>query len=256
MASRTALPRQTKNVTAWIVIFLLAMLAWIPTVQQSLQMPPMPGTMGMTLASFLIFWTLMMAAMMLPALAPMVSLHLEVCNDGTPGPLLAVRSGIFILGYLLIWTVFGIPAFLLALLNGYLVSTAPLVAVGEDVALLVGIGLYQFTPLKAYCLAHHHAPLRKQLLAQRSQPIFDFWTGFQHGIYCLGSCGTLMLIMVVGGVMNLYWMLAIAVIIFLEKVWSHSKQLSVLVGIGLVFLGILAAFQPMLLPGLSIASTR
>ena len=250
MLCSTSPSQATRNATVWMVILLLALLAWISTVQQSLGMPSVPGTMGMALGPFLVFWTIMMAAMMLPAFAPVVSMHLETSRQRTQGLFLVLRMGAFIVGYLFIWAAFGIPAFLLALLGKQLVNTAPQTAIGVGITLLVAAGFYQMAPLARQCLTHCNLTLQEHhCIPNARNPIQDVGTGLLHGVYCLGCCGGLMLILVAVGLMNLSWMIVITLVVFLEKMWRYGKSLSFLVGVGLVVLGFLAAFHAGLIPG-------
>src|ERR1700738_1999180 len=109
MVASMRLTRPARNPFAWMITLLLAVLAWIPTLQQTLSMPSiqMYGAMGMSLVSFLLFWTLMMAAMMLPALAPVASVRYTALSRQTPHAFTrAARLSIFMLGYLCLWTLF------------------------------------------------------------------------------------------------------------------------------------------------------
>lgn len=257
MLHTTSVPDAAKNPLAWGITFLLALLAWIPTLLQSLSMPPMSGTMGMRLVPFLLFWTIMMVAMMLPAFAPMVSLHFEAVQERTPGLFLVVRIGTFLLGYLSLWMGLGVLAYLLALLGDHLIRVAPQVAIGLGVGLCFLAGVYQLTPLMARCLAHCNLHLDQhdacanfgEQYGQRHL-LQDLHVGIRHGIYCLGCCGLLTLLLVAVGLMNLFWMLIITLIIFLEKIWYRGKAVSVFVGVGLLLFGFLACLSPWLLPGL------
>lgn len=256
MAQMPPAPQATRLV-AWIGCWLLAGLAWIPTVQQARGMPPTPGTMGMPLASFLCFWTVMMAAMMLPTLAPIVTLHLEVMRPQRRGLLRAVRLGAFGLGYLLVWAVFGLPIYGLALMEASLLRLAPSLALECGAIVLVAVGLYQLTPLQAACLASCHGPpCRRPLCLPLPASLQEVGTGVAHGLDCLGACGGLMLLLVIVGLMNLAWMVAITLIVLLEKGWQHGHHLALVVGIGLLLLGLLAAGDPGLLPGGPLGAVR
>jgi predicted metal-binding membrane protein len=77
-------------------------------------------------------------------------------------------------------------------------------------------------------------------------------TGLLHGIHCLGTCGGLMLVMVVVGLMNLPWMILFTILIFLEKTWQYGNRLSFFIGIGLLLFAMLAFIDPGLLSSLSL----
>ena len=246
----------SRNRLVWIVLCSIALLAWIPTIQQSVQMPLIPGTMGMRLGAFLLFWTVMMVAMMLPAFAPILSLQLNVAGQQMPRFFIPVRIALILSGYLCIWLLFGLPVFWLAQLSAYLAYSVPHVAIYFGMALLLCAGLYQFTPLAASCLAccnpklTTHAHMHKAPDYHKYSPVHDLRSGVLHGLYCLGACGGLMLILIPFGLMSLFWMIVITLIIFCEKLWQHGKTVSYLVASGLIFLSLLAWAIPSLLPGL------
>jgi Predicted metal-binding integral membrane protein len=246
----------------WLILWIIALFAWLLTVQQSVRMPVMPGTMGMSLPAFLGFWTVMMVAMMLPAFAPVLSLHLLPLRRPASPLLLMVRITLVLIGYLCIWMAFGLPVFCLAHLSAFLIYRVPEGALYFGMVLLFGAGVSQLTPLASYCLtccntglmdhshtAHVPANMCKTDQRERS-PIYDLACGLRYGLYCLGCCGGLMLVLVPFGLMNLPWMAAITLIVFVEKVWQHGKIVSYLVGYALIFLCLLVWIIPSLVPDL------
>lgn len=234
----------------------LAAIAWALTVQQALGMGGMVTGLGqvgarmpndMAAPLFMAMWLTMMVAMMFPTIAPMVLAHRAVVRKRGEGGLPTVA---FVAGYLLVWTAIGLLP--LAALLGFRGLTAgvadslPLrVAAG---AVLVGAGLYQFTPWKRICLHHCRSPLAFIMT-------HDFGSGspgavragMAHGAFCLGCCWALMAVLVVVGLMNLVWMAAIALVFFLEKNWRHGRALLLVVGPVLVVLGVAIVLQPALL---------
>lgn len=243
-------PVTTQRV-AWVGSWLLAVLAWLPTVQLSRGMPSTPGTMGMPLSSFLAYWTLMMVAMMGPSLGSMLSLYLATARQRTHESLLVVRAGVFMLSYLLVWAAVGLPVFGLAALQGYLASAVPGAGVEAGAMLLVAAGCYQLTPIQARYLAacnrhlggHPRCPTAPDSLQ-------DVRAGVAHGLDCLGACGGCMLALVVVGLMSLGWMVALTLTVFAEKVWRSGDRLALVVGFGLLLLGILAGVEPRVIQGL------
>lgn len=245
------LPRDAKNPMAWMLTHFLMLLAWIPTLTHVWSMPAahMHGPMGMSLLAFLPFWTLMMAAMMLPALSPICSLHLQALSQRTDDVLaLLARLGCFLLGYLLIWAASGFPVYALSLLGYGLARGMPVVGWLVGVLLLVAIGLYQLTPLAGRYLRHCNPALPCAMSPEGP----DLLAGLRHGLHCLGACGPLMLVMVVVGLMNLPWMLLLTLLVFFEKTWDRGQRLCLAVGAGLLLFALLAAFQPALMPGFTL----
>jgi predicted metal-binding membrane protein len=104
---------------------------------------------------------------------------------------------------------------------------------------LIAAGLYQWTPLKNACLAYcqspltfimHHGGFRREAGAALA-------LGFRHGLYCVGCCWALMALLFVGGVMNLLWIAALAILVLLEKLLPLGRLGSALIGIGLIAAG-------------------
>jgi Predicted metal-binding integral membrane protein (DUF2182) len=117
----------------------------------------------------------MLDALMLPALAPFVSLRLADVQLRAPrGAARGVRLALFLLGYLCIWSLCGLPVFLLCLLADGLVVHAPALGIGLGVLLLTAAALYQLTPLKRLCLTHcevisrHHGACAPSASRRRS----------------------------------------------------------------------------------------
>jgi len=253
----TNLPQHARNPVPWMVIFLFATLAWIPTLQQTLSMLSMPmsmvGPMGMSLGIFLLFWTIMMIAMMFPALAPTASVRFETRRQQTHSAMACSSLLLFLVGYLLIWTVFGLPVFFLSLLNEHLILHTPPLGIGLDIALLAGIGLYQMTPLEKRFLSCCNPTLGCHTeMPSPNLTLSHLKTGLMHGIHCLGACGGLMLVMVIVGFMNLPWMVLLTLVIFVEKTWSYGDRLSFLMGIGFILVAMLAFIDPAVLSSFSL----
>jgi predicted metal-binding membrane protein len=208
----------------------------------------MVGPMGMSLGSFLLFWTIMMIAMMFPALAPTASVQFAMLRRQACSTSACCYLLIFLVGYLLIWTIFGLPVFFLSLLNEHLTLHAPTWGIGLDIALLVAIGLYQITPLEKRFLSHCNPTLGCHTeMPSPTSTFLHLKTGLVHSIHCLGCCGGLMLVMVIVGLMNLPWMVLLTIVIFLEKTWRYGDHLSFLIGISLMLFAMLAFINPMFL---------
>jgi predicted metal-binding membrane protein len=204
-----------------------------------------PGTMGLGAAAFLGLWTVMMAAMMLPALAPLSVLYAGEGTGRTP------RAAGLAAGYLVTWVAFGVLALLASVAASRLADHSGSAATWVGAVLLVGAGAYQLSPLKDRCLAVCRSPL--QMLVRTGTyrgPLRHIRAGAYHGAYCVGCCWSLMIALIALGVMDLRWMVAFAVVITLEKIWRYGKQVAVVAGIGLIVLGLLAPSHPGVVPGL------
>jgi predicted metal-binding membrane protein len=188
-------------------------------------------------------WAVMMAAMMLPSATPMILTYATLVRrmrrdrDGHP------EIAIFVLGYLLVWCAFSVLATALqwglehlALLSPMLVSSSHRLGGG----LLLIAGLYQLLPVKEFCLKHCQSPFQFLTRRWRSGRTGALSMGLMHGAYCVGCCWALMLLLFVGGVMNLLWVALIAAFVLLEKViprsWTFGRWIS---GGGLLAAGLL-----------------
>jgi len=192
---------------------------------------------------------------MLPALAPMVSVRYEHLKQQSRSFLSqGINLLMFLLGYLFVWCCFGLPIFFLSLLSNQLVFHAPLLGVALGIMLFVSAGIYQMTPLQRSYLAHCNPSLSccscvPQDAHERSL-LSDLKAGALHSISCLGCCGNLMIVLIAVGLMNLFWMVLITLVIFIEKVWHGADRLNSLIGIALIAYGVLSFIEPTLLSGL------
>jgi predicted metal-binding membrane protein len=236
---------------AWFLIVLVAVPAWVLTVGQARGMGAEPGTMGMALPLFLLLWLTMTAAMMLPSMAPVALTWVRGIGRQSSGGTRAVRTVEFVGGYLLVWTAFGLLAYGALALTGGLVDDRPTAGRWIGAAAFLLAGLYQLGPLKNVCLRHCRDPMGQLVrYAGFRQPVRDLRVGAHHGAYCVGCCAGLMIVLVPLGVMNVAAMAGLAVVIFVEKLWSRGPLLARGMGIAFLVLAVLAPFQTWLLPGL------
>ena len=187
--------------------------------QSAMHMAASPWT-AKHFALTVIMWVVMMIAMMLPSAAPMVLTYAAVARKITPGQSQASLTAAFVVGYLLVWSAFSVGATLLqwglertALLLPTMVASSHLLGG----VLLITAGLYQWSPVKEFCLRHCQSPIAFVGQHWRSGVGGAMRMGSEHGIYCVGCCWALMLLLFVGGVMNLLWVAVISVFVLLEK---------------------------------------
>jgi predicted metal-binding membrane protein len=228
-----------------------AALAWYLTVPGLADMSAGPGTMGLELWGFLGVWTLMMAAMMLPSLAPLTSTYLRTIRAVRSPRTRGIRTTGLVLGYLLTWIGFGVIAYAAAALAALLAQDAPDAAPWVGAGVLAVAGAYQLTPLKDFCLRHCRSPVAFLLhVSGYKGRLRDVRVGLYHGVYCVGCCWGLMVVLVAVGVMNLAWMAVLTGVIFLEKTWKYGPFLSRVTGVALIVFGLFFPARPELLPGL------
>jgi predicted metal-binding membrane protein len=235
--------RRRTTIAAWLLGG--ALVAWIVTVQRMRGMDAGPGTDLGTFGWYVGIWVTMMAAMMLPSVAPTVLLYARVHRSAP--------TWLFVLGYLVVWTAYGLAAYAVyrairAAQPSFLAwdDGGPWVAGGA----LVAAGLYQLTPLKSACLRHCRSPLHF-LLHGRPGWRGALVMGIEHGGYCVGCCLGLMLALFALGVMSLVWMAVLAVVILVEKALPGGERLARVFAVVLVGLGIWVALAPGSVPGLT-----
>jgi predicted metal-binding membrane protein len=186
-------------------------------------------------ALFLVSWQLMIAAMMLPSSMPLIRLF-SIASATQPrrGTVLSAFLG----GYATVWSFFGAAAFLGDMQLHRFVDSHPwiqsrpqLIAGGT----LLLAGAFQFSTLKEKCLAQCRNPGAYLLARYRRGPAAAFRLGRGHGVFCLGCCWALMLVMFAVGMTSLLWMATLAAVMSYEKTGRHGTVLAECVG--LIFLG-------------------
>lgn len=169
----------------------------------------------------LAMWAVMAVAMMLPTAMPMIAAYGDIQQAARDKGLSVVPGWVFSAGYLVVWGTLAVIAAAsqwgISLIMGeqpVLANSAPLVGGG----LLVLAGLYQWSALKAACLSQCRSPMRFFMVHWRDGRMGGFRMGMRHGVFCVGCCWALMVLMFVGGTMNLVWMAVLTVVMLLEKV--------------------------------------
>ena len=235
-----------------LVLLVGAGVAWAFTVDRARDMGGMPGAMGLDLLAFIAMWGLMMTAMMLPSAAPFASLY-----GRTFGSRPIRRAIEFVGGYLLVWTLSGVPAFGLAWLAGKAAHAEPAVGTVFAVTIFAAAGVYQLTPIKYRCLSHCRTPMGDVIhYAGYRGPLRDLRVGAHHGVFCFSCCWSLMALMAAFGFMNLWAMVALATIVAIEKLWSRGEGFARLTGVAAIALAVAVIFEPAVAPGLDGSGTR
>jgi predicted metal-binding membrane protein len=207
-----------------------------------------PPALWVALPLFLLAWQLMVVAMMLPSSLPMVRLF-RAASATQPRP--ASARGAFLAGYLLVWSGFGALAFAQDIGIHRLVDRVawvqahPWVIAGGALALA---GAFQFSELKERCLTECRHPAAFLLQHYRRGARGGFDLGRRHGLFCLGCCWALMLVMFAAGVANLAWMAALAALMFYEKVGRSGERVAGMAGYALLALAVLVPIHPSWLP--------
>lgn len=248
-----------------VSLIFTSLIAWLFSINQ----PDMMRETRMTLNPiavlvFTVSWTVGMAAMMFPAIVPMVLLYNRlIVGDNNSNnyrfeiskqtnkrqfPLIflsinySIKTIVFVASYLLVWSLTGI---LLLLSCSILMNNLFITYEIRDLDFVYGLllvisGLYQFSSLKRKCLTYCESPLAFFTKRWKGNSIIGtIKMGTYHGLYCLGCCWPYFLLMVALGWMNITWMVLFAGIIFGEKIWSKGIWISRFTGIAFAIVGIL-----------------
>ncbi len=214
-------------VGAWIMLFLLQ--------HSSMEM----SMEGVVFGAAAVMWSIMMVAMMLPSALPMILVFAAVNKKRFADHRVFVPTWIFASGYLLVWILFAcVAAFLQVMLSRYAVLSMDMKFFNPLIAgvVLIGAGVYQFTKLKEVCLKNCQTPFDFLTRRWREGKKGALYMGLHHGLFCVGCCWVLMLLLFVAGVMNLVWVALIALFVIVEKLIA-KPQITKASGIMLILYG-------------------
>jgi predicted metal-binding membrane protein len=232
---------------AWLATWRWPMAGMRTGVLTGPDMTTMGGAAPMALGLFLLTWVVMMAAMMLPAAAPVVLAVDRWARRSGRSPLATIG---FTAGYLADWAVAGLGAYaLLAGLEHRYPSPGP-AAVRAGAVLLAVAGLWQLTPVKHACLRRCQSPLA--FLAANATRLSrgrlgSVQAGIRHGVFCLGCCWSLMLVLLLLGMMNLAWMALVAAVMSAERLLPSSRIVAATAAAALITSGAVLFTVPHLL---------
>ena len=212
---------------------------------------------------FTVIWTAGMAAMMFPAISPMVLLYNRLAASGRgngggqnrstavfaqddkhTAKFYPVKTLLFVASYLIVWALTGIGLLIGWSLIANSISGATISQTNQSLNIAYGSisiisGAYQFSPLKSKCLGYCESPMSFFMRRWKGGASGALKMGIFHGIYCLGCCWPYFLLMVALGWMNLLWMGLFSGIIFAEKMWRNGIWIARIAGIGLAVVGVL-----------------
>ena len=223
---------------AWVY---LIYLAWqMEAMGMEMAMPRMEAWGALDLLLMFVMWAVMMVGMMAPSASPMVLMFARLNRKRREEASPVVPTGVFLFGYLLAWGGFSLAATgaqwglnTAAMLSPTMATSSPVLGG----ALLMGAGIYQWTPLKYACLKHCRSPLNFMMTSWREGTGGAVMMGLHHGAYCVGCCSVLMALLFVAGIMNLLWVAVIAVFVLLEKVLPRGDWVGRLAGLSLIAWG-------------------
>jgi predicted metal-binding membrane protein len=235
------------------VLLLLAAAAWAVLIRQSRMTDEgeMGLTMGMGAPLFIALWAAMMVAIMFPTAAPMILTFARVQKNRQERGQLYVPTWLFVGSYILLWFATGLVAYLVAAGGDemaedsiWLMDNAARIGGG----VLILAGLYQLSPLKSTCLSKCRSPMSFILGSWRDGRVGAVVMGLEHGVYCLGCCWLLFVILFPLGMMNVAAMALITFVIFAEKSLAIGPNVGRLAAAALIVYGAVVIFVPDALP--------
>jgi predicted metal-binding membrane protein len=245
------LPRERNLILASLLI--VTAVAWALLLWGSAQAGTAMGglTMGLGGPLFVVVWVVMTVAMMFPSAAPMILTFAQISAGKRRHGRAFIPTWIFVGAYLLIWAFSGVLAYGAALLVTQTAGQVPWVA--DHAArfgglLLVLAGVYQLTPLKHACLTKCRTPRQFIMTSWRDGDTGAFRMGLEHGLFCLGCCWLLSVILFPLGIMNIAAMASITLAIFAEKTLPGGFLTSQATGGALIVFGLFVLVMPAALP--------
>jgi predicted metal-binding membrane protein len=251
------LPARLDRIIVAALLLLVSTLAWAFTLHQAMLMDAMevamwrdmqmsmngmePSWTTIDAVLLLVMWSAMMAAMMLPGASPMVVAFAMINRRRRQRKAPYVATAVFLLGYLIAWTGFSIIATgsqWLLQVTGVLTTMMQSGSYYLSAVLFLAAGLYQFSPLKEMCLAYCRTPDSFILSEWRNGAVGAAIMGMRHGLFCMGCCVALMVLLFAVAVMDLRWVAALTVMVTAEKLLPGSRFWRIGIGVGLLAAGL------------------
>jgi len=209
---------------------------------QGLMMPAGAPWQPIEFAYVFAMWIVMMIGMMTPSVAPMILIYARVGRHAEMSGQPFAASAWFAAGYLVAWTAFSLAATFAQWALQRAALLTPMMESASNVlggVVLIAAGIYQWTPVKEACLSYCQAPLTFIMRhgGFRREASGALVLGFRHGLYCIGCCWALMLLLFVGGIMNLLWIAALAMLVLFEKTVPFGKSVSRVAGVAFIAMG-------------------
>ena len=227
-------------VSAWVVLALWGASPFAGLLShRSIGTGPFPPAVGAII--FVGGWSLMTIAMMLPSSLPLVNLFRTIVAERADADRLVLR---LVIGYLGMWAFFGILAYRGDAIVHRALEALPEFATAASwigAMILLAAGVYQFTPLKQICLEKCRSPYSFVVEHWRGRRAgWDaLWLGVRHGLFCVGCCWTLMLLMFAVGGANLGWMLALGAVMAAERTTRWGRYVTRPLGVALTGVAVL-----------------
>ena len=221
-------------------IAIVSLIAWMYMVKMSVATGSLISVHAVhawkipDLISHFVMWVIMMTAMMLPTAGPMILTFSFISRERKKKEQAYVNTSLFVVAYLMVSVGFSFGA---TLLQWGLHHNALLTSLGASSSyifsgiLLLAAGIFQWSNIKQACLRFCRNPFNFLMANWKEGRTGALHMGIKHGLLCTGCCWALMLLMFIGGVMNLLWMIVITAIILIEKVAPRGDMFGKIAGV-------------------------
>ncbi len=232
--------RRRENLLPGLALLVLAVAGWAYIAYQARTMGGMEAMSGARISTmggfvpFVLGWTAMMVAMMVPATLPLILLYRTVARNRLGPGRTRVGTAALLVGYIAVWALAGLPVYVYALAA----ETVGRFAAALPAVLLVVGGAYQFTALKRNCHTRCSNPLFFLMNKWRPGTAGAMRLGVLHGLDCLGCCAGLMVGLVALGMMNLALVFTAALVVFAEKTLPNGHRIARPLGVLMVVGGV------------------
>lgn len=223
--------------------------AWVGVIQSAtvMHMPQMEPLSGATTLAFTLEWGVMMTAMMLPSAAPMILLYGKTSRRPGRSSEHVIPGEIFAITYVVLWFLTGVPVYLAWVGISEIAARSMTFAAAVPYAIagtVFATGVYQFSPAKHACLRRCESPVDFLMRRWRTGYAASLRLAAMHAAYCIGCCWALMVLLVVAGAMSLPWVLAIALVVFAEKVLPGGQRTARITGVILIVAALAVVIWP------------
>ena len=226
---------------AWVYTIYLTRVMGLSEISLEIVSPHAQAWTQATFTLNFLMWTVMMIAMMTPTAAPMLLFYTKIGRQHRPQRRPYLGTGLFLLGYLIVWTGFSAVATFIqwglhsaSLLSTEMVRATPMIGG----ILLILAGAFQFSQLKNACLTHCRTPVGFIMTEWKEGNRGALQMGIKHGYYCVGCCWLLMALLFVAGVMNLLWMAIITAFVLIEKIVPAGDRFGKYAGVLFMIWGV------------------
>ncbi|MGI8618967.1 MAG: DUF2182 domain-containing protein [Gemmatimonadaceae bacterium] len=239
-----------RGIILGLLLALVTVLAWVGVLRADAAMEMSHGPAEFSLgamAAFTAEWGVMMAAMMLPSATPMILLYRGASRRAAGAGERALPAELFALTYVAMWLATGIPVYAASVAVAQAAARSPAFAGALPYAIaasLFSAGVYQLSPAKRACLRECESPVNFLMRRWKSGYGATLRLAVAHAAYCIGCCWALMVVLVVAGSMSLPWVLAIALVVFAEKILPGGGRTARVVGVALIAAALAVAVWP------------